>query len=69
MGRLSSVGIAVRYELDGPVIEKKNPDDSEIFWSVQTGPGVHLASYTMGTGPFPGLKRPGRGIDHPPNIA
>jgi len=34
---------------------------------VLTGPGAHPASYTMGTGPFPGLKRPpgGSGVDHP----
>jgi hypothetical protein len=24
------------------------------------------ASYTMGTGSFPGVKRPGRGVNHPP---
>ena len=28
------------------------------------GPGAYPASYTMGTGSFPGLKRPGRGVDH-----
>jgi hypothetical protein len=33
---------------------------------VQTGPGAHPASCTMGTGSFPGVKRPGRGVDHPP---
>jgi hypothetical protein len=33
---------------------------------VQTGPGAHPASYTMGTGSFPGVKRPGRGVDNPP---
>jgi hypothetical protein len=33
---------------------------------VQTGPGAHPASYTMGTGSFPGVKQPGRGVDHPP---
>ena len=33
---------------------------------VQTGLGAHPASYTMGTGAFPGVKRPGRGVDHPP---
>jgi len=33
---------------------------------VQTGPGAHSASYTMGTASFPGLKQPGRGINHPP---
>jgi len=34
--------------------------------SVQTGPGAHSASYTMGTVSFPGVKRPERGVDHPP---
>jgi hypothetical protein len=33
---------------------------------VQTGPGLHPASCTMGTGSFPGVKRPGRGVDHQP---
>jgi hypothetical protein len=28
-----------------------------------------LASYTMGTGSFPGVKRPGRGVDHPPSYS
>jgi hypothetical protein len=32
---------------------------------VQTGPGAHPASCTMGNGSFPGVKRPGRGADHP----
>jgi len=36
---------------------------------VQTGPGAHLPSYAVGTGSFLGLKRPGRGIDHPPHLA
>ena len=33
---------------------------------VQTDPEAHPASYTMGTGSFPAVKRPGRGVDHPP---
>jgi hypothetical protein len=33
---------------------------------VQTGSGGHQASYTMSTRSFPGVKRPGRGVDHPP---
>jgi hypothetical protein len=33
---------------------------------VQTGPGAYPASCTMGTGSFPGIKRPERGVDHPP---
>ena len=32
---------------------------------VQTGPGVHLASCTMGTGLVLGVNWPGRGVDHP----
>ena len=31
---------------------------------VRTGPGAHPASYTMGTGSFPGVKLLGRGVDH-----
>ena len=44
----------------------------EIRWgarlsaAVQTGPGAHPLSYTKGTGSFPGVKRPGRGVNHPP---
>ena len=37
--------------------------------TVQTGPGAHSASYTMSTGSFPGVKRQGRGFDHPPHVA
>ena len=33
--------------------------------SIQTGPGAHPAYHTMGTGSFPGVKRPRRGVDHP----
>jgi hypothetical protein len=32
---------------------------------VQNGPRAQPASYTVGTGSFPGVKRPGRGGDHP----
>ena len=36
---------------------------------VQTGPVAQPASYTMGTGSFPEVKRPGRGVEHPPHLA
>jgi len=36
----------------------------------QTGPEAYPASYTMGTGSFPGVKRTGHGVDHlPPSSA
>jgi hypothetical protein len=51
--------MAPRYGLDGQGIE------SRFSVPVQTGPGAHPASYTVGTGSFLGVKRPGRGVDHP----
>jgi hypothetical protein len=38
---------------------------ARLFTRVQTGPGAHPDSYTMVTVEFLGLKRPGRGADHP----
>jgi hypothetical protein len=54
----SSVSIATDYGLDGPGIESWWGQD---FPPVQTGPGAHAASCTMGTGSFPGVKC-GRGF-------
>jgi hypothetical protein len=45
------------------------PVEARFSAPVQTGSDAHPASYTMGTGSFPGVKRPGRGVDHPPNLA
>jgi hypothetical protein len=64
VGRDSSVGIATRYGLDGPVIESRWR--ARFSAPVQTGPPAHTASCRMGTGSFPGLKWPGRGVNHPP---
>jgi hypothetical protein len=36
---------------------------------VQTGPGTHPSSYTMDTGCFRRVKRPGCGVDYPPSRA
>jgi hypothetical protein len=62
--RDSSVGIATRYGLDGPVIESRW-GGGRFSAPVQTGCVAHPASYTVGTGSFPGVKKPGRGVDHP----
>jgi len=62
--RESSVGITTRYGLDGPGIESRW--EARFSALVENGPGAHTATYTMGTGSFPGVKRLGRGVDHPP---
>ena len=66
VGRDSSVGIVTRYGLDGPAIESR-------WWRdfphpSRPAPGAYPASSTMGTGSFPGVKRPGDGADHPPHL-
>jgi hypothetical protein len=61
--RDSSVGIATCYGLDGPGVESRWGRCSP---PVHTGSEVHPASYTMGTGSVSGVKRQGRGVDHPP---
>ena len=65
VGRDSSVSIATRYGLDVPGIESRW--GARFSAPVQTGPGTHPAAYTMGTGSFPGVKRPGHGVDQPPH--
>ena len=55
----SSVGIATGHGLDGPGIESRW--GARLSALVQTGPGAHPASCTMGTGSFPGVKS-GRGV-------
>jgi hypothetical protein len=59
-----SVGIATRYGLDGPGIESRWR--ARFSEPVQTVSEAQPASYTMGTGSFPGVKLLGRGVDHPP---
>jgi hypothetical protein len=61
--RDSSVGTATHYWVDGPGSESRW--EERYSTPVQTGSGAHPASYTMGTMSSPGVKRPGRGVDHP----
>jgi hypothetical protein len=67
VGRDSAVGIGTRYGLDGQGIESLW--EARFSAPVQTGRGAHPASCTMGSGSFLGVKRPGRGVDHPPHLA
>jgi hypothetical protein len=50
----------------GWTVRGSNPGGGEIFRTRSVLHGAHPASYTMGTGSFPRVKRPGRGADHPP---
>ena len=64
MGRSSSFGIATRYGMDGPEIESRW--GANFSAPLQTGPGAHPASYTMGNRSFPEVKRAEFDVDHPP---
>ena len=66
MGRDSVDVIATRYGLDGPRIEYRW--GARFATPVQTSPGAHPASYTIGTGSFPGLKAAGGRADRPPHL-
>ena len=63
-GRDGSVGVATLCGPEGPGIESRW--GARFSAPVQAGPGAHPAYCTMGTGSLPGVKRPGRGTDHPP---
>jgi hypothetical protein len=60
VGSDSSVGIAILYRLDGIQV------GARFSAPVQTGPWAHPTSYTMDTGSFLGVKRPGLDVYHPP---
>jgi len=63
-GRDSLVGIAIRYGLGGSGIEFRWGE--EILRSRQDRPWIHTASYSIDSGPFPEVKRPGRGVEDEP---
>ena len=60
----SVLGIVTGYGLDGPGIESRW--GARFSATVQTGPGAHPSSCTMGTGSFPGIKS-GRGVTLTPH--
>jgi len=67
VGRDSSVGIATRYELEGLRIRAPWVGGARFSTHFQTGTWAHPGPCTIGTGSFRGgVKRPGRGVDHPP---
>jgi hypothetical protein len=49
------------------MVRGSNPSRGARFSApIQTDAGAFPASYTMGTASLPGIKRPERGVDHPP---
>ena len=65
-GRDSSVGIVTCYGLDGP--GNKSRGGRDFPHPSRPALGAHPTSCKMGTGSFPGVKRPGRGADHAPHL-
>jgi hypothetical protein len=64
MGRDSSVDIATRNGLGGPEIESRRGRIFRARPDRSSGPTSFL--YSGYRRYFPGVKRPGRGVDHPP---
>jgi hypothetical protein len=50
LDRVSVIGIATRYGLEGV---GSNPGEARFSAPMQTGSGTHSASRTLGTGSFP----------------
>ena len=67
MDRDSSVGIATRYGLDGPGIESRWGRDFPHPSRPALGPTQPPIQWISGS--FPRVKWPGRGVDHPPQLA
>ena len=68
MGRVSSVGLATRYGMDGPGIEPRW--GGEIFRTRPDRPWGPSSLLYNGYWVFPGIKRLGRVVDHlPPSSA
>ena len=61
----SSVGIETCYGLGGG---DRIPMEARFSAPVHTDPRSHLSSYTIGTGLFPVVRRPGRGVYHPTHL-
>ena len=61
----AAIAQSVQLLATGWTVRGSNPGGVRFSAPVQTGPGTHSASCTMGTGSFPGVERPGRGVDHP----
>ena len=68
-GRDSSVGIATRYGLDGPGIESRWGGGRDFPHLPRAALGPTQPPVQWAPGLSTGVKRPGRGVDHPPQLA
>jgi hypothetical protein len=68
VGRENSVGIPTRYGLD---VRGSNPRGGlrDYHHLSRQALGFTQLPIQMGTGAFPGVNRPVRGVDHPPHLA
>ena len=64
-GQLGQYGDSLRAGPSGDRI----PVDARFSARLRTGPGLHLASYTMGTASLPRVKRTVLGADNPQHLA
>jgi len=55
-----------RFLLRGERSGDRIPVGARFSAPVQTGSETHPDFFTIGTGSFPGVQRPGCGVDHPP---
>ena len=65
---LAGVAQSVQRLATDWTVRGQNSGRGEFSAPVKTGRGSHPASYTMGTCPFPGVKRTGRGFNHPSHM-
>jgi len=66
---MAGIAQSVKRLVTGLTVRESNPGGGEIFRTRPDRPWGPPTSYTMGTGSFPGVKRPVRGFDHPPHLA
>jgi hypothetical protein len=65
----SSVTLEFKFQLlhsKGGRSGNRTPVGALLSVPIQTGPEPHTHSCIIGTGSFPGVKNPGRGVNHPP---
>ena len=63
LGRAPLNGVHSTKKVKNPCFKGLTPVEAKYSAPVQTSPGAYPVSCTMNTGCFPGVKRPGRGVD------